>query len=100
VSGIVEALRAKGLAAKDAKQRGRVVLVKYELLVALAEDPERVFKKEELLRNVWGFLSLGRNINNNPTNVYRELASKAQIRSFKPFLQLRGIERGSHLPSS
>jgi hypothetical protein len=26
-----------------------------ELLVALAEDPERVFKKEELLRNVWGF---------------------------------------------
>jgi DNA-binding response OmpR family regulator len=31
----------------------------YELLVALAEDPERVFKKEELLRNVWGFGSLG-----------------------------------------
>jgi DNA-binding response OmpR family regulator len=29
-------------------------------LVALAEDPERVFKKEELLRNVWGFRSLGR----------------------------------------
>jgi DNA-binding response OmpR family regulator len=32
----------------------------YELLVALAEDPERVFRKEELLRNVWGFRSLGR----------------------------------------
>jgi DNA-binding response OmpR family regulator len=32
----------------------------YELLVALAEDPERVFKKEELLRNVWEFRSLGR----------------------------------------
>jgi hypothetical protein len=31
----------------------------YELLVALAEDPERVFKKEELLRNVWGFRSPG-----------------------------------------
>jgi DNA-binding response OmpR family regulator len=27
----------------------------YELLVALAEDPERVFKKEQLLRSVWGF---------------------------------------------
>src|SRR5688500_8782126 len=27
----------------------------YELLVALAEDPERVFKKEELLRTVWAF---------------------------------------------
>jgi DNA-binding response OmpR family regulator len=32
----------------------------YELLVALAADPERVFKKEELLRDVWGFRSLGR----------------------------------------
>jgi two-component system phosphate regulon response regulator PhoB len=32
----------------------------YELLVALADDPERVFTKEELLRNVWGFRSLGR----------------------------------------
>jgi DNA-binding response OmpR family regulator len=32
----------------------------YELLVALAADPERVFTKEELLRDVWGFRSLGR----------------------------------------
>jgi DNA-binding response OmpR family regulator len=32
----------------------------YELLVALAADPERVFRKEELLRDVWGFRSLGR----------------------------------------
>ena len=32
----------------------------YELLVALAAEPERVFTKEELLRGVWGFRSLGR----------------------------------------
>jgi DNA-binding response OmpR family regulator len=32
----------------------------YELLVALAAEPERVFTKEELLRDVWGFRSLGR----------------------------------------
>jgi DNA-binding response OmpR family regulator len=32
----------------------------YELLAKLAEDPERVFRKEELLRDVWGFRSLGR----------------------------------------
>jgi DNA-binding response OmpR family regulator len=38
----------------------RLSAKEYELLVALAEDPERVFKKEELLRNVWGFRSLGR----------------------------------------
>ncbi len=31
---------------------------KYDLLVALAEEPERVFHKEELLRDVWGFRSL------------------------------------------
>lgn len=32
----------------------------FELLVALASEPERVFRKEELLRDVWGFRSLGR----------------------------------------
>ena len=32
----------------------------YELLCRLASDPERVFTKEELLREVWGFRSLGR----------------------------------------
>jgi DNA-binding response OmpR family regulator len=32
----------------------------YELLVALACEPERVFRKDELLRDVWGFRSLGR----------------------------------------
>jgi DNA-binding response OmpR family regulator len=40
----------------------RVVLAgrEYELLLKLASDPERVFTKEELLREVWGFRSLGR----------------------------------------
>ena len=32
----------------------------YELLVKLATDPYRVFTKEELLRQVWGYRSLGR----------------------------------------
>ncbi|MEO8093246.1 MAG: response regulator transcription factor [bacterium] len=32
----------------------------FELLRALASDPRRVFTKEELLRNVWGFRSMGR----------------------------------------
>lgn len=32
----------------------------YDLLLALAQDPERVFRKDELLRDVWGFRSLGR----------------------------------------
>jgi DNA-binding response OmpR family regulator len=32
----------------------------YELLTKLASEPQRVFTKEELLREVWGFRSLGR----------------------------------------
>ena len=32
----------------------------YELLVKLASEPARVFTKEELLRDVWGFRSRGR----------------------------------------
>src|SRR5213593_914554 len=32
----------------------------YELLVELMSDPTRVFTKENLLRDVWGFRSLGR----------------------------------------
>jgi DNA-binding response OmpR family regulator len=32
----------------------------YELLLKLASEPTRVFTKEELLREVWGFQSLGR----------------------------------------
>src|SRR6266511_926308 len=31
----------------------------YELLVRLASEPARVFTKEELLRDVWGFRSIG-----------------------------------------
>lgn len=51
------------LASRVVKVAGAAVQLsakEYDLLVALAEDPERVFKKEELLRNVWGFRSLGR----------------------------------------
>jgi DNA-binding response OmpR family regulator len=32
----------------------------YELLLKLASDPSRVFTKEELLREVWGFRAAGR----------------------------------------
>ena len=51
-------------------RRARVVMVssrrvdlsqkEYELLVRLATDPERVFTKAELLRDVWGFPSHSR----------------------------------------
>jgi len=52
----------------------------YELLVALAEDPERVFKKEELLRNVWGFRSLGRTrtLDSHASRLRRKLNASAE----------------------
>ena len=38
----------------------------YDLLVKLAGDPARVFTKEELLREVWGFRSLGDKLPTSP----------------------------------
>jgi DNA-binding response OmpR family regulator len=49
----------------------RVVLPskEYELLVKLATDPTRVFSKDELLREVWGFRSLGSTARTYPSGV-------------------------------
>jgi len=47
---------------RDVRVRGRGVELsakEFALLRALAEDPTRVFTKEELLRDVWGYVSLG-----------------------------------------
>jgi DNA-binding response OmpR family regulator len=38
----------------------RLANKEFSLLRALAADPMRVFTKEELLRDVWGFRSMGR----------------------------------------
>jgi hypothetical protein len=64
--------------------------MEYELLVALAEDPERVFKKEELLRNVWGFRSLGRAHRSYP--IRRPPHNAAQASWAAARLSHRGIE--------
>src|SRR5687767_7660850 len=47
----------------------------YELLVALAVEPERVFRKDELLRDVWGFRSLGktRTLDSHASRLRRKL---------------------------
>jgi DNA-binding response OmpR family regulator len=50
-------------AARRVTVRGASVLLaakEFELLVKLAGEPTRVFTKEQLLREVWGFRSLGR----------------------------------------
>jgi DNA-binding response OmpR family regulator len=49
----------------------------YELLVKLAGEPARVFTKEELLREVWGFRSLGRTrtLDSHASRLRRKLAT-------------------------
>ncbi len=47
---------------REVKLRGRKIALsqkEYALLKAIAAEPTRVFTKEELLRDVWGFRSLG-----------------------------------------
>jgi DNA-binding response OmpR family regulator len=48
----------------------------YEFLVKLAAEPTRVFTKEELLRDVWGFRSLGRTrtLDSHASRLRRKLA--------------------------
>jgi DNA-binding response OmpR family regulator len=48
----------------------------YDLLVKLAGEPDRVFTKEQLLREVWGFRSLGRTrtLDSHASRLRRKLA--------------------------
>jgi DNA-binding response OmpR family regulator len=51
----------------------------YELLVKLMSDPTRVFTKESLLRDVWGFRSLGRTrtLDSHASRLRRKLTAVA-----------------------
>jgi DNA-binding response OmpR family regulator len=54
---------AVDLATRRVSVHGRPVTLpakEYELLAKLATEPERVFTKEQLLRDVWGYRSIGR----------------------------------------
>ncbi len=49
----------------------------FELLAKLASEPTRVFTKEQLLREVWGFRSLGRTrtLDSHASRLRRKLAA-------------------------
>ena len=51
----------------------------YELLLKLMTDPARVFTKEQLLREVWGFRSLGRTrtLDSHSSRLRRKLSAVA-----------------------
>jgi DNA-binding response OmpR family regulator len=69
------------LATRTVTVRDRVVRLpgkEYELLLKLMTDPERVWTKEQLLREVWGFRSLGRTrtLDSHASRLRRKLQSR------------------------
>ena len=62
----------------------RIVLSgkEYELLLKLASDPARVFPKEQLLREVWGFRSPGRTrtLDSHASRLRRKLCGDGSVR--------------------
>jgi DNA-binding response OmpR family regulator len=50
----------------------------YELLVALAGEPTRVFTRAELLRSVWGYRSPSRRLNSHAVRLRQNLAGEGQ----------------------
>jgi DNA-binding response OmpR family regulator len=68
-------------AAREVRLRGRRVALsqkEYALLRALAAEPTRVLTKEELLRDVWGFRSLGttRTLDSHACRLRRKLGAE------------------------
>jgi DNA-binding response OmpR family regulator len=59
----------------------RLPAKEYELLVKLAEQPTRVFTKEELLRVVWGFRAMGRTrtLDSHASRLRRKIAAATDI---------------------
>jgi DNA-binding response OmpR family regulator len=58
-------------------QRVTLAAREYELLLRLAEQPTRVFTKDELLREVWGFRAMGRTrtLDSHASRVRRKVAA-------------------------
>jgi DNA-binding response OmpR family regulator len=50
----------------------------YELLVALANDPQRVFTREELLREVWGYRTPSRTVDSHACRLRHKLSAHPQ----------------------
>jgi DNA-binding response OmpR family regulator len=70
------------LATRSVRAQGEAVALagkEYELLVKLMSDPTRVFTKEGLLRDVWGFRSLGRTrtLDSHASRLRRKLTAVA-----------------------
>ncbi|MGO9762526.1 MAG: winged helix-turn-helix domain-containing protein, partial [Solirubrobacteraceae bacterium] len=54
--------------------------LEYDLLLYLAADPQRVFRKHELLQEVWGYHSLGttRTVDTHASRLRRKLSAAGE----------------------
>jgi DNA-binding response OmpR family regulator len=67
----------------------RLSAKEFALLHALAEDPTRVYGKNELLRNVWGYISIG---NSRTLDAHACRLRKKLARSRRPWVvNVRGV---------
>ena len=74
-------------------QRVALAGKEYELLLELASDPTRVFTKEQLLRDVWGYRLVGRTrtLDSHASRLRRKLGSVGE----GPFVvNVWGVGRG------
>ena len=76
------AIDVPGREVRVGEQRVELSAKEYELLLALSGDPARVFTREELLRDVWGFRSPGRTrtIDSHAHRLRRKLAAAGSAR--------------------
>lgn len=73
------------LRSREVRVRDRCVELtakEYELLIALAADPTRVYTRQELLRDVWGFRALGttRTLDSHASRLRRKLSGDGQLK--------------------
>jgi DNA-binding response OmpR family regulator len=71
-------------ASREVQVRGRRVALsakEFALLLALASEPTRVYSKEELLRDVWGFRSMGttRTLDSHACRLRHKLAVEGDV---------------------
>jgi DNA-binding response OmpR family regulator len=69
---------------RGVKLRGRHIELsqkEYALLRALAAEPTRVFTKEELLRDIWGFRAIGttRTLDSHACRLRRKLGAEGDL---------------------
>lgn len=59
-------------------------LKEFDLLVALAREPRRVFKKQELLELIWGYRSVGatRTLDSHASRLRRKMRPNGQGRDY------------------